>query len=74
MVVISLILCGGGEYENDIKSPSPWKKCNIIFVKFSMLFILVAPAELSDENQDVEEDDKINIDKIKKILEATNEK
>ena len=39
-----------------------------------MLFILVAPAELSDENQDVEEDDKINIDKIKKILEATNEK
>ena len=38
------------------------------------MFILVIPSELSDENQDGEKDEKINIDKIKKILEATDAK
>ena len=61
---------------NDIKSllPPPFHKKNIILVIFNNLFILVIPSELSDENQDVEKDDEINIDKIKKILEATDAK
>ena len=61
---------------NDIKSllPPPSIKKNIILVIFNNLFILVIPSELSDENQDGEKDEKINIDKIKKILEATDAK